>query len=110
MKVTFAAVGLLAALTGCAGSAERTAALHPVVASYRSSGPPQEVAKCMQSALPGLHTEFTDQGIVLQNTNQFGTVLMAWYISPDGNGSKIDVRRAQKIAPGMKRATRCFEQ
>lgn len=66
------------------------------------------VAECLQRLMPGLTVEVAGEGLVIQNRNQFGSILLAWYVSPEGAGSKIDVRRAQKIAPGIKRAEQCF--
>jgi hypothetical protein len=96
------------ALLGCAASPDRTRESHPVFKSYTSSSAPEVVAKCLQKELPGLNAEFGDGEIVVTNRNQFGTILIAWYIRASGSGSSIDVRRAQSVAPGITKAERCF--
>lgn len=106
--IRFVVLGSAIAAAGCATNGAQMAEKHSVFKTYASLKSERDTAICIQAAVPGTTSEVTADGIVVSSKNQFGTNLVAWYIHQTASGSMIEVRRAQKIAPGIKRAESCF--
>lgn len=95
-------------LGGCATTTEGIGR-EAVNETYASSKPPLDVARCLQEAMSDLDIELFENGAVsVSRRNQFGSVLLNWFIRPSPSGSAIELRKANSLAPGQDRATRCF--
>jgi type IV pilus biogenesis protein CpaD/CtpE len=94
-------------LSGCAASTEgiRQEAIN---ASYTSDRPPTEVTRCLQDQISDLQVELGDGYISASKENQFGAILLNWFIQETPTGSSIELRKTNSIAGGEDRAERCF--
>lgn len=101
------AVSLL--LGGCATSVGGIRQ-EPVFQTYTSTKEPRELAQCLQGIMPGVQVDLGENYYSVSNRNGWGSILINWYITQrEGGGSNIEVRRTNSIAPGINRATECFE-
>lgn len=108
MRRQFGSALLAICLAACAGNSARTATIHPISKSYVVDRPRQQIVECMQTRMPGLLLELGQPSWTMSFRNVWGTNLIVWYLSEVPEGTKVEVRRAQKIAGGIKQAEECF--
>ena len=94
-------------LGGCANSVGGIRQ-EPVAQTYNSAHAPKDVAQCLQRIMPGLQVDLGDNYYSVSNRNQFGSILINWFITPENGGSRVELRKTNSIAPGINRATECF--
>lgn len=94
-------------LGGCAHSVEGIRQ-EPVHKTYSSAKAPNQVAQCLQERLSGLSAEIGSDYVSVSRENQFGSILINWFIQAAPHGSAIELRRTNSIAGGIDTAEGCF--
>lgn len=93
-------------LSACVTNADRLIASDPPMKVYHSARAPLEIVQCMNNLLH-LPAEPRDGAWSISRGTDMGVVIN-WFVRPEGPGSVVELRRANKIAPGIATAERCF--